>query len=72
MRLIILFFIFSNVIYAQININDLKNASKKAQQLINSNDLTDQEIVEGLKEALSIGAKKSSNSASKKGGIQQE
>lgn len=69
MRLLILFFIFSNVIYAQININDLKNASKKAQQLINSNDLTEQEIVEGLKEALSIGVKKSSNSASKKGGF---
>ena len=49
MRLLILFFIFSNVIYAQININDLKNASKKAQQLINSNDLTEQEIVEDLK-----------------------
>ena len=69
MRLLILFFIFSNVINAQININDLRNASKKAQQLINSKDLTDQEITKGLKEALSIGVKKSSNSASKKGGF---
>ena len=71
MRLLILFFICSNVVNAQININDLRNASKKAQQLINSNNLTDQEITEGLKEALSIGIKKSSYSASKKGGFNE-
>lgn len=54
---------------AQINLNNLKNAAKKAQEVISSSELSESELVQGLKEALIVGATNSSSYASQKGGF---
>ncbi len=55
-------------------IDQLKEASDKAQDKVTGDDsdkLSEEEIVKGLKEALEVGAKESVDFASKKGGFNQ-
>ena len=59
----------SNTMIAQINLNNLKSAATKAREVINSSELSQSEVVQGLKEALIVGATNSSSDASKKGGF---
>ena len=54
---------------AQINLNNLKSVAKKAQEVINPSELSQSEVVQGLKEALIVGATNSSSDASQKGGF---
>ena len=49
----------------------LKHAAGKAQEIINPNKLSQDEVVKGLKEALIVGIDNSSASASKVGGFNQ-
>ncbi len=58
-----------NTMTAQINLNNLKSVAKKAQEVINSSELSQSEVAQGLKEALIVGATNSSYDASKKGGF---
>ena len=48
--LLLVFSCTVNIMAAQINLNDLKNAAKKAQQVINSGELSESEVAKGLKE----------------------
>ena len=59
--LIILVTLFSSIGYSQININKLSNKIKKElldKKNENSNLLSIEEVVRGLKEALNVGVKK--------------
>ncbi len=69
MKLIFLvFFIcFTNVMTAQINFKNLKQAAYTAEGLINPT--TKDEVVQGIKEALIVGTKNSVLNASEKGGF---
>ena len=71
----ILFFIFFGLfvksITAQVNLSKLKHAASKAQEVINPNKLSEDEVVKGLKEALIVGIDNSTASASKVGGFNQ-
>ena len=71
MRFIILLscVLFANVKSAQINFNKLKNVAAKAKEHISTKDLTQEEVVEGLKEALILGTNNSTAEASKIGGF---
>lgn len=74
MRFILFFIIFClsvNSITAQINLSKLKYASGKAQEIINSNHISQDEVIKGLREALSLGVINSTESASKAGGFNQ-
>ena len=68
----LLFLAFSfivNTMTAQINLNNLKSVAKKAQEVINSSELSKSEVVQGLKEALIVGTTNSAFDASQKGGF---
>lgn len=67
--LLVVSFLLTNYISAQINLDKLKISANKAQELISPNSLSTDEIVRGLKEALIVGAKKSSANASSVGGF---
>lgn len=71
MRFIILLscVLFANVNSAQINFNKLKTVAAKAKEHISTKDLTQEEVVEGLKEALILGTNNSTAEASKIGGF---
>lgn len=71
MRFIILLscVLFANVKSAQINFNKLKTVAAKAKEHISNKDLTQEEVVEGLKEALILGTNNSTAEASKIGGF---
>lgn len=71
MRIILLvaFFFLAHTMSAQISLNRLKNAAVTAQEVVNPKKLSTDEVVKGLKEALIIGAKKSTVNASDKGGF---
>ena len=59
------FFLFStNFMIAQINLNKLKSATLKAKEVISTKDLTNKDIVSGLKAALILGAREATNNAS--------
>jgi len=58
-----------NIMAAQINLNDLKSAAKKAQEVIKSGELSESEVAKGLKEALIVGSANSSFEASQEGGF---
>ena len=59
----------ANTMSAQINLNKLKSAAIKAQEVISPTSLSRGEVARGLKEALIVGATNSAISASKKGGF---
>lgn len=70
MRLSILTLLISaTTLSAQINLNKLKSNSALAQEVIKGKG-SQSEIAEGIKEALVIGATKSSNEAAKSGGFE--
>ena len=71
MRFIFLsaFVFFTNTITGQISLNKLKNAATKAQSVINSKDLSQDEVVKGLKEALIVSITNSVANASGEGGF---
>ena len=70
MRFILLVFAFIGyTMKAQINLNNLKNAANKAKEVINPRSLSNEEVVEGLKEALIVGTINSTKKASKEGGF---
>jgi len=71
MRFIFLsaFVFFTNTIVGQINLNKLKNAATKAQSVINPKDLSQDEVVKGLKEALIVSITNSVANASDEGGF---
>lgn len=71
MRLILLiaFGFLANTMSAQISLNKLKSAAKAAQEVINPANLSKDEVVKGLKEALIIGATNSATNASEEGGF---
>lgn len=55
---------------AQINLNKLKANSTLAQEVISGKKVSQDEVARGIKEALEIGAVKSSEKASKEGGFE--
>ena len=63
----LIFFVKS--ISGQINLNQLKTAASKAKKVVSSADLSEEEVVKGLKEALTIGAINASTRAAYKGGF---
>ena len=70
--LIILVTLFSSIGYSQININKLSNKIKNElpfKKNENSSLLSSEEVVKGLKEALSVGVKKGAEKASASGGF---
>lgn len=71
MRIILLnTFLFLYVISnAQVGFEKLKSVSNKAQKIIQPQGLTNNDVANGLKEALTIGVINSSAIASKKGGF---
>ena len=60
---------FVNTMTAQINLNNLKSAAKKAQKVISTSELSQSEVGKGLKEALIVGTVHASSDASRKGGF---
>jgi hypothetical protein len=72
---ILFFIIFFSPLLGCGQIDQLKEASDKAQEKVSGEDgdseLSEKEIVKGLKEALEVGAKESVDFASKKGGFNQ-
>ena len=66
--LLIISFLTSHV-SAQITLDKLKDAANKAEEVILSVNLSQQEIAQGLKEALIIGATNSVDKASAEGGF---
>ena len=70
MKLIVFLLSFSIIsATAQINLKSLKTAADKGQAKIIPVELTESEVVKGLKEALIVAAKHASNIASDKGGF---
>ena len=71
MRFIILIgcVFLANVTSAQINLSKLKNVATKAQEVISPVDLSQDEVIKGLKEALIVGATNSTAKASEQGGF---
>ena len=67
--LLVAFSFLVNTITAQINLNKLKDAATKAQEVINPTTLSKDEVAKGLKEALIVGATNSAANASKEGGF---
>lgn len=67
--LTILFLIFAFFSQAQINIDKLKNASEKAENIIKPLGLSEEEIISGLQEALVVGARNTCLKASEVGGF---
>lgn len=67
--LFVVFGVIVNTMIAQINLNSLKSTATKAQKEINSLELSQSEVVQGLREALIVGARNSSSNASQKGGF---
>jgi len=67
--LLLIFSIAGNTMIAQINLSNLRSSAKKAQEVINPSELKHGDVVEGLKEALIVGATNSSTEASQKGGF---
>ena len=67
--LLVVMGLFATTISAQISLKKLKSASVKAQLYIEKNELSKEEVVKGLKEALIIGANNSTSEASRKGGF---
>ena len=69
---IIFFVVFASWFYnlsAQVALQKLKGVASQAERMINSPNLSEQDITIGLKEALIVGAKNSVIKASKKGGF---
>lgn len=69
-----LLILFLFPIFSQCQIDELKKASDEAQKKVTGEDekkLSEGEIVEGLKEALEVGAKESVDFASQKGGFNE-
>ncbi len=62
-----LFIFFTNILFAQINFEKLKQVANTAEEVINPT--TKDEVVKGIKEALIVGAKNSVLNASEKGGF---
>ena len=60
---------FGDIISAQITLDKLKKASNKAQEVMDYTMLSEQEVKQGLKEALIVGSTKSVINASKEGGF---
>lgn len=54
---------------AQISFDNIKNVTKKTDKLLNKPSLSNEDIVNGLKNALQIGAVNASTKASSKGGF---
>ena len=67
--LLVAFAFLGNTISAQINLNKLKDAATKAQEVINPTTLSKDEVVRGLKEALIVGATNSAANGSQEGGF---
>ena len=65
----VLFTMFTLFSYSQINVNKLKIISQKAENILNHNNLSEDEIVRGLKEALVVGVTNSCANASVTGGF---
>tara|TARA_B100001248_G_scaffold262381_1_gene257944 strand:- start:878 stop:1597 length:720 start_codon:yes stop_codon:yes gene_type:complete len=65
----VLFTMFTLFSYSQINVNKLKIISQKAENILNHNNLSEDEIVMGLKEALVVGVTNSCANASVAGGF---
>ncbi len=67
--LLVLFTMFTLLSSSQINVNKLKIISQKAEDILKPNNLSEDEIVKGLREALVVGATNSSAKASVAGGF---
>jgi Protein of unknown function (DUF4197) len=66
-KVILSLLLFTTILgFSQININQISNSINKA--VTGSKSLSNDDIVKGLKEALSVGSKNASDSASKKDG----
>ena len=61
---------FANTVSAQISLEKLKLAATKGQKVIDINLLSEDDVIDGLQEALLISAKKSILQAGTKGGFQ--
>ena len=59
----------SNALFAQINLNKVINNASNAVNNNNKSSLTNEEVIKGLKEALTVGTNKSTASASVKDGF---
>lgn len=71
---LIIFLLFGSPFLSSGQIDQLKEASDEAQDKVTGSDsgnLSEGEIVKGLKEALEVGAKESVDFASKKGGFNE-
>lgn len=66
---LLVFVFLANMLSAQINLNKLRNAANKAQEVINPTTLSKHEVVKGIKEALIIGATNAVLIASDRGGF---
>ena len=66
---LVLFVFLTSTIYSQIGLDKLKDLSNKAQDIINNKELSESDIITGLKEALVVGTKNSVSIASSKGGF---
>lgn len=70
MRFILVVFAFLGyTMTAQVNLNNLKSAAKKAKEVISPGFLSEDEVSEGLKEALIVGTVNSTKKASREGGF---
>jgi len=67
--LLVLFTMFTLLSSSQINVNKLKIISQKAEDILKPNNLSEDEIVKGLREALVVGVTNSSAKASVAGGF---
>ena len=67
--LLVAFGFFANTIVGQINLNKLKNAAAKVQSVIDPKDLSQDEVIKGLEEALIVSITNSVEEASDEGGF---
>ena len=68
-KIVLIIFLFQCSASAQISIKKIKVNANKIQQYVTPKNLSSEDIVNGLKEALIIGATTSSNDASQIGGF---
>ncbi len=67
--LLLVFGFLANSMSAQISLSKFKNVGNKVKEVIKPKDLSKDEVVKGLKEALIVGASSAAENASKKGGF---
>ena len=63
------FVFLANIMSGQINLNKLKNAATKAEAVITTRNLSKDEVIKGLKEALIVGTRNAVANAESEGGF---